>query len=91
MLTIRCDGKPFVMLRRALSNPKHTEAFMEKNHTLFAFKLATKQDAKLQQEEAAGKQKWQQRDGVSIAGCTRFGRFDVRAWGIFGSDTGISC
>ncbi len=64
---------------------------MEKKHTLFAFKLAAKQDTKLEQEEASGKQKWQQRDGVSIAGCTRSGRFDVRAWGLLGSDTGLSC
>ncbi len=64
---------------------------MEKNKTLFAFKVAAKEDARLQQEESSGKQKWQSRDGVSIAGCTRFGRFDVRARGIFGSDTGISC
>lgn len=64
---------------------------MENNHILFAFKLAAKQDAMLQKEEESGKQKWQSRDGVSIAGCTRFGRFDVRAWGLLGSDTGISC
>jgi hypothetical protein len=77
--------------RRVSSNPKERRRFMEKNQTLFAFKLATKEDAKLQQEETAAKQKWQSRDGVSIAGCTRFGRWDVRAWGMLGSDTGISC
>lgn len=63
---------------------------MEKNHTLFAFKLASKEDASIRQTEAE-KQKWQPRDGVSIAGCTRSGRWDVRAWGMLGSDSGISC
>lgn len=63
---------------------------MEKNHTLFAFKLASKEDAAVRQAEA-GKPKWQPRDGVSIAGCTRSGRFNLRAWGMLGADTGLSC
>lgn len=63
---------------------------MEKNHTLFAFKLASKEETNARNAEA-GKPKWQPRDGVAVAGCTRSGRWDVRAWGMLGSDSGISC
>ncbi len=64
---------------------------MEKHHTLFAFKLAAKEDAKVQQAGSTGQQKWQPRDGVAIAGCTRHGRWDVKAYGLLGADSGLSC
>lgn len=64
---------------------------MEKNPTLFAFKLAANKQEMERQDETTVNRKWQPCDHVAIAGCTRFGRWDVRAYGLLGVDSGLSC